>query len=142
MRYFKMIPAALADLLQTRLTARFGLLVTGGLGSSRLFATLAADTARPGTVRVLPDDPERQLAFLHRQDVRPLPGIGPVPRDAPAAVQLTLDRPTENARALEPVIDRANALFGSGTLAPAALVAAGGHQPLLRTARRGPTRRP
>ncbi|MEV4560009.1 hypothetical protein AB0K51_23880 [Kitasatospora sp. NPDC049285] len=76
-RYFGQSPAELADLLQTRLAARFGLVTTGGLGDSRLMATIAADTARPGTVQVLPDDPAAARAFLHAQDVRLLPGIGP-----------------------------------------------------------------
>ncbi|MFG2844283.1 hypothetical protein ACGF12_14075 [Kitasatospora sp. NPDC048296] len=75
--YFGLSPAGLADLLQTRLAARYGLVTTGGIGPSRMLATLAADTATPGTVQVLPDDPDRQLAFLHHQDVRHLPGIGP-----------------------------------------------------------------
>ncbi|MFJ9521875.1 hypothetical protein ACIRPK_26925 [Kitasatospora sp. NPDC101801] len=75
--YFGSTPAELADLLQTRLAARYGLVTTGGLGPNRLLATLAADTASPTTIQTLPDDPRLQLAFLHRQDIRLLPGIGP-----------------------------------------------------------------
>ncbi|WP_331727140.1 hypothetical protein OG871_39475 (plasmid) [Kitasatospora sp. NBC_00374] len=75
--YFGRTPAELADLLQTRLAARYGLVTTGGLGPNRLLATLAADTAAPTTIQTLPDDPRLQLAFLHRQDIRLLPGIGP-----------------------------------------------------------------
>ncbi|WP_331731256.1 hypothetical protein [Kitasatospora sp. NBC_01300] len=76
-KYFGQSPAELADLLQTRLAARFGLVSTGGLGASRLYATIAADTARPGTIQVLPEDPVTARAFLHDQDVRLLPGVGP-----------------------------------------------------------------
>ncbi|MFG2819569.1 hypothetical protein ACGFX4_09095 [Kitasatospora sp. NPDC048365] len=75
--YFRLPPAALADRLQTQLAGRYGLVSTGGLGPNRLLAAIAADTAAPGTVHTLPDDPRQQLAFLHRQDVRLLPGIGP-----------------------------------------------------------------
>ncbi|GAA2785149.1 hypothetical protein GCM10010441_07640 [Kitasatospora paracochleata] len=75
--YFRLPPAALADRLQTRLAARYGLVTTGGIGPNRLLATIAADTAAPGTVHTLPDDHRLQQAFLHRQDVRLLPGIGP-----------------------------------------------------------------
>ncbi|WP_051710321.1 DNA polymerase Y family protein [Streptomyces sp. NRRL S-350] len=75
-KYFGRAPVELADLLQTRLAARFGLITTGGLGNNRMMATLAADTARPGTVQALPDDPTAARAFLHAQDVRLLPGIG------------------------------------------------------------------
>ncbi|WP_063794890.1 hypothetical protein [Kitasatospora sp. MBT66] len=76
-RYFGQSPAELADVLQTRLAGRLGLITTGGLGANRLYATLAADTARPGTVQALPEDPAAALAFLHRQDLRLLPGVGP-----------------------------------------------------------------
>ncbi|MER5866684.1 hypothetical protein [Kitasatospora sp. NPDC002040] len=76
-KYFGQSPAELADLLQTRIAARFGLVTTGGLGNSRLMAALAAYTARPGTVQLLPDDPATALAFLHTQDIRLLPGVGP-----------------------------------------------------------------
>ena len=76
-RYFGQGPADLADRLQTRLAARYGLLSTGGIGPSRMMATLAADSAAPGTVRVLPDDPSRLQHFLWGRPVRALPGVGP-----------------------------------------------------------------
>lgn len=41
-----------------------------------------------------------------------------------AFVQLTLDAATEDRRVLEPVIDRANRRWGSGTVHPAALTKA------------------
>lgn len=77
-RYFGQSPAELADRLQTRIAARYGLVSTGGLGPNRLLATLAADTAPPGTVRVLPDDPAERDRFLRSCRVRALPGVGAV----------------------------------------------------------------
>lgn len=77
-RYFGQSPAELADRLQTRLAARYGLVSTGGIGPNRLLATLAADAASPGTVRVLPDDPAELERFLRSCRVRELPGVGAV----------------------------------------------------------------
>ncbi|WP_316520446.1 DNA polymerase Y family protein [Kitasatospora brasiliensis] len=76
-RYFGLTPAQLADRLQTRLAARYGLASTGGIGPNRMLATLAADAATPGTVHVLPDDPEESEHFLRSRRLRALPGIGP-----------------------------------------------------------------
>ncbi|MFJ2810556.1 DNA polymerase thumb domain-containing protein [Kitasatospora sp. NPDC087271] len=76
-RYFGQSPAELADRLQTRLAARYGLISTGGVGPSRMLATLAVDTAAPGTVRMLPDDPAELEHFLRSRQVRALPGVGP-----------------------------------------------------------------
>ncbi|GAA1270385.1 hypothetical protein GCM10009665_68380 [Kitasatospora nipponensis] len=76
-RYFKQSPAQLADRLQTRLAARYGLVSTGGIGPNRMLATLAADAATPGTVRVLPGDPAERERFLRGRPVRALPGVGP-----------------------------------------------------------------
>nr|BEK65016.1 hypothetical protein KPHV_22430 [Kitasatospora purpeofusca] len=73
-RYFALTPAQLADRLQTRLAARYGLASTGGIGPTRMLATLAADTAAPGTVHVLPDE---WTDFLRGRPLRALPGIGP-----------------------------------------------------------------
>lgn len=42
-----------------------------------MLATLAADTATPGTVRVLPDDSAELKHFLRGRQVRALPGVGP-----------------------------------------------------------------
>lgn len=76
-RYFRQSPAQLADLLQTRLAARYGLRTTGGIGPNRMLATMAADAATPGTVTVLDDDPVEQSGFLRTRPVRELPGVGP-----------------------------------------------------------------
>ncbi|KJY26510.1 hypothetical protein VR45_36870, partial [Streptomyces sp. NRRL S-495] len=76
-KYFGRGAADLADLLQTRLLARYGLTTSGGIGPTRMHATIAADCTTPGTVRVLPD---QQAAddFLRQRAVRALPGVGPV----------------------------------------------------------------
>ncbi|MEU4583298.1 hypothetical protein AB0F92_14580 [Kitasatospora aureofaciens] len=73
-RYFALTPAQLADRLQTRLAARYGLASTGGIGPNRMLATLAADIAAPGTVRILP---EEWTNFLRGRPLRALPGVGP-----------------------------------------------------------------
>lgn len=76
-RYFALAPAQLADRLQTRLAARYGLASTGGIGPNRMLATLAADAAAPGTIRVLPEAPAELEQFLRGRPLRTLPGIGP-----------------------------------------------------------------
>ncbi|MFJ1756518.1 hypothetical protein [Kitasatospora sp. NPDC088134] len=59
---------------------------------------------------------------LQRARVRALTARAGDLRDArTTGTQLTFDRPTESARALEPVLDRAAARFGTGALLPAAL---------------------
>lgn len=76
-RHFGQSPAQLADLLQTRLAARYGLLTSGGIGPNPMLATMAAGITTPGTVTVLSDDPVEQTGFLWNRPVRELPGIGP-----------------------------------------------------------------
>ncbi|QMU76361.1 hypothetical protein GXW83_12015 [Streptacidiphilus sp. PB12-B1b] len=77
LRYFDRDPAQLASLLQLRLAARFGVQSTVGIGPNRMLATLAAQTADPTTVQVLPDDPRAVTAFLDPLPVRALPDVGP-----------------------------------------------------------------
>ncbi|MFJ6616809.1 DNA polymerase thumb domain-containing protein [Kitasatospora sp. NPDC091335] len=76
-RYFGLAPEQLADRLQTRLAARYGLASTGGIGPNRMLATLAADAATPGTVHVLPADRAESERFLRGRPLRALPGVGP-----------------------------------------------------------------
>ncbi|MDH6130288.1 hypothetical protein [Kitasatospora sp. GP82] len=47
--------------------------------------------------------------------------VGALGSAAATAVQLTFDRAVEDARTLEPVVDKANARFGHGSLRPASL---------------------
>ncbi|MET9611657.1 DinB/UmuC family translesion DNA polymerase [Kitasatospora indigofera] len=75
--YFGRTPAGLADLLQTRLLARYGLTVSVGGGPTRMIATMAAETCAPGRVLVLDPDPAAVEAFLRARPVRALPGVGP-----------------------------------------------------------------
>lgn len=77
LRYWQRTPAQLADLLQTRIMARYGLTTAVGGGPTRMLATIAAGLTPPGAVRILDDDPAAALAFLRQQPVRALPGIGP-----------------------------------------------------------------
>ncbi|MFD9124312.1 hypothetical protein [Kitasatospora sp. NPDC059571] len=75
--YFRRTPEGLADLVATRLMARFGLLAAIGGGDSPLMAGLAADTCAPGRILVLePHDPDT-ARFLRSRPVQALPGIGP-----------------------------------------------------------------
>ena len=75
--YFGRTPVGLADLLQTRLLARYGLTTAVGGGPNRMLATMAAETCAPGAVLVLNPDPERVERFLRARPVRALPGVGP-----------------------------------------------------------------
>ncbi|MFE4599507.1 hypothetical protein ACFRKE_01455 [Kitasatospora indigofera] len=75
--YFGRTPAGLADLLQTRLLARYGLTVSVGGGGTRMIATMAAETCAPGEVLVLDPDPAAVTKFLRARPVRALPGVGP-----------------------------------------------------------------
>ncbi|GAA5023152.1 hypothetical protein GCM10025734_80040 [Kitasatospora paranensis] len=75
--YFRRTPEGLADLIATRLLARFGLDAAIGAGPNRLLAGLAADSCAPGRIRVLaPDGPDTER-FLRSRPVEALPGVGP-----------------------------------------------------------------
>ncbi|PBC69851.1 nucleotidyltransferase/DNA polymerase involved in DNA repair [Streptomyces sp. TLI_235] len=75
--YFRRTPEGLADLIATRLLARFGLLAAIGGGDSPLLAGLAADTCTPGQTRILEPDTDETRRFLRSRPVEALPGIGP-----------------------------------------------------------------
>ncbi|WP_331729950.1 hypothetical protein OHV05_35285 (plasmid) [Kitasatospora sp. NBC_00070] len=75
--YFKTTPAELADRIQTRIAARFGITVSAGGGPSRMIATIAADTVPTGQALIVPADQDAVTDFLDRQPVTALPGIGP-----------------------------------------------------------------
>ena len=75
--YFDRTPAGLADLLQTRLLARYGLTAAIGGGPNRMIATMAAETCAPGEVLVLDPDPVVITTFLRARPVEALPGVGP-----------------------------------------------------------------
>ncbi|WP_329560316.1 DNA polymerase Y family protein [Kitasatospora sp. NBC_01266] len=90
LKYFQRTPADLADLLQTRLLARYGLHTAIGVGPTRMLATTAADTCRPGHTHVLdPNDPDASTAFLRARPVEALPGVGPARTRAPARYGVT-----------------------------------------------------
>ncbi|MFD0258333.1 hypothetical protein ACFVH7_08675 [Kitasatospora indigofera] len=79
LKFFRRTPEGLADLLQTRLAARYGLQAAIGGGGTRQLAAMACDTCRPGETRVLdPRDPHAARAFLRSRPVEALPGVGPV----------------------------------------------------------------
>ncbi|MFC1430283.1 hypothetical protein ACEZDB_06355 [Streptacidiphilus sp. N1-3] len=76
LRYFDRTPAELAQLLQLKVVARFGIQTTVGIGPNRMLATLAAQTATPDAAHVLPDDPQRITGFLDPFPVQVLPDVG------------------------------------------------------------------
>ncbi|MFC8452141.1 hypothetical protein [Kitasatospora sp. NPDC057223] len=77
--YYGRTPAGLADLLQTRLLARYGLTTVAiGGGPNRMLATMAAETCAPGEALILDADPVAVAGFLRARPVEALPGVGPV----------------------------------------------------------------
>jgi DNA polymerase-4 len=78
LNYFGRSPAGIADLLQTRILARYGLQVTVGGGPNRMLATMAAHACPTGSVRILPATPRAVTEFLAELPVGELPGVGPV----------------------------------------------------------------
>jgi DNA polymerase-4 len=88
-RYFHRDPADLAVLLQVKVLARFGLLTTVGIAGNPMLATLAAQTAIPGGIHLLPADPQQVTAFLDALPVQALPDIGPKTASALARYGLT-----------------------------------------------------
>ncbi|MFJ9523229.1 hypothetical protein ACIRPK_33935 [Kitasatospora sp. NPDC101801] len=75
--YFKADPAELADRIQTRIAATFGLTVSVGGGPNRMVATIALGTVPAGQVLIVPADQDAVTDFLDGQPVTALPGIGP-----------------------------------------------------------------
>ena len=76
LRYFDRTPTDLAKLLQLKILARFGVHTTVGIGPNRMLATLAAQTATPTTVRIVPDERQEITAFLGPLPVQALPDVG------------------------------------------------------------------
>lgn len=89
LRYFDNTPTGLAELLQVKVLARFGIQTTVGIGPNRMLATLAAQTATPDDIRVLPDDPQQITAFLDPFPLQVLPDVGPRTSRALATYGLT-----------------------------------------------------
>jgi DNA polymerase-4 len=88
-RYFDLHPTDLAQLLQLRVLARFGVTTTLGIGPNRLLATLAAHTVDRGNIEQIPDDPQAITAFLAPLPVRALPDVGPALERTLASYGLT-----------------------------------------------------
>lgn len=68
-------PAAAGQRLRHRVRAELGLSVTVGIATNRTVAKVAADLAKPDSLRVVP--PGQEAAFLAPLPVGCLPGIGP-----------------------------------------------------------------
>lgn len=75
--YFGRTPEGLADLLATRLLARYGLHAAIGTAGTRLLAAMAADVCHLGRIHSLDADPVAAQAFLRSRPVEALPGVGP-----------------------------------------------------------------
>ena len=76
-RYFAATPQEVADMVRLRTQAMADVRTTAGLGPSRMLAAIAADTADPGHLVVVPDEDHAIVQFLHPRPVAVLPGIGP-----------------------------------------------------------------
>ncbi|WP_431675995.1 DNA polymerase Y family protein [Kitasatospora sp. KL5] len=75
--YFRRTPEGLADLIATRLLARFGLHAAIGGGHTPLLAHLAADTCTPGRIRIFDPHTPDTARFLRSRPVQALPDVGP-----------------------------------------------------------------
>jgi DNA polymerase-4 len=76
-RYFDGTPQEVADMVRLRTQAMAGVGTAAGLGPSLMLAAIAAGTAEPGHLVVVPDDDHAIMRFLHPRPVAVLPGIGP-----------------------------------------------------------------
>jgi nucleotidyltransferase/DNA polymerase involved in DNA repair len=77
-RYFGRDAAELATLIRVRALAHHGVDCAIGAGPGPMLARMALREAAPGTVRVVPGEPDAVTAFLAPLPVRALPGVGGV----------------------------------------------------------------
>ncbi|MET7520703.1 hypothetical protein ABZS88_46900 [Streptomyces sp. NPDC005480] len=77
LRLFDRSPHELAQLLQLRAIAWYGVRATVGGGPSPLIAAMAAAATRLGHITVIADDDASVAAFLRPRPLAALPGIGP-----------------------------------------------------------------
>ncbi|MFC3577344.1 hypothetical protein ACFOZ0_29535 [Streptomyces yaanensis] len=77
-RYFGRDAVELATLIRVRALAHHGVDCAIGAGPGPMLARMALREARPGAVRVVPDDPAAIAGFLADRPVRALPGVGGV----------------------------------------------------------------
>lgn len=73
-------PAELAQRLKRRIREELALSTSVGIGSSRVIAKIASETAKPDNLTVVPFGEER--GFLAPLPVEKIPGIGPINRQA------------------------------------------------------------
>jgi nucleotidyltransferase/DNA polymerase involved in DNA repair len=77
-RYFGRDAVELARLIRVRALAHHGVDCAIGAGPGPMLARMALREAAPGSVRVVPEDPDAVAEFLADQPVRALPGVGAV----------------------------------------------------------------
>ncbi|WP_327749748.1 DNA polymerase thumb domain-containing protein [Streptomyces europaeiscabiei] len=75
-RYWKRDARALAELVQLRVLAYFGLHSSAGCAGNRMLAAMACALTPPGRRTIVDDSPEAIAAFLRPRPVRELPGVG------------------------------------------------------------------
>lgn len=76
-RYFDRDPRSLAQLVQLRCVALYGVRSTAAVAGNRMLAAMVCATTPPGKVSVLPDHPYDVAAFLRPRPVAAIPGVGP-----------------------------------------------------------------
>jgi DNA polymerase-4 len=103
-RYFGATPQEVADMVRLRTLALAGVSTTAGLGPSRMLAAIAAGTADPGHLLVVPDEDHTIVRFLHPHPVAVLPGIGPA--TARTLARYGLDTVGDLARTPLPTLQR------------------------------------
>ncbi|MEU2269768.1 hypothetical protein ABZ568_25865 [Streptomyces olindensis] len=74
--YWKRDARGLAELVQLRVLAHFGLRSSAGCAPNRMLAAMACALIPPGQRTVVDDSPEAIAAFLRPRPVRELPGVG------------------------------------------------------------------
>ncbi|HRU04636.1 MAG TPA: DNA polymerase IV [Candidatus Brocadiia bacterium] len=98
-------PAQMGQAIRRRVREELGINVTVGIGSSRLIAKVASESAKPNGLREVPAGQE--AAFLAPLDIRDLPGAGPATVEALAQRRL---RKIGDVAACDPA--RLERLFG------------------------------
>ncbi|MEU4151890.1 hypothetical protein [Streptomyces sp. NPDC026659] len=75
-RYFGRDAVEIASVIRVRALARYGVDCAVGAGPGPMPARLALRSARPGVVRVVPEEPGARAEFLAGLPVGALPGVG------------------------------------------------------------------
>jgi DNA polymerase IV len=77
LRYYGRTPYELAQLIQLRALALYGIATTIGSAGNRMLAAMAADATAPGGISHLDNSPEAIAGFLRPRPTGALYGVGP-----------------------------------------------------------------